>query len=122
MIEILILFTLLSVKHFIADFVLQFDYMVKEKGYYGMAGGIHHSLIHGLGTWGIFWLAGVPAAFWIAITDFIAHYHIDWAKMKIGRIKGYTPADRGFWFWIGLDQLLHYLTYVILIGWAMIYF
>ncbi len=119
MIEILILFTLLSIKHFFADFVFQYDYMVQEKGYYGKIGGIHHSLIHGLGTWLIFWTFAYPLAFWVAVVDFLAHYHIDWAKMKIGRTKGYTPQDRAFWFWIGLDQLAHYLTYVVLIGWAV---
>ena len=119
MIEILVLFALLSIKHFIADFVLQYDYMVQEKGYYGKVGGIHHSLIHGFGTWAIFWSFAYPMAFWLAVADFIAHYHIDWAKMKIGRTKGYTPADRQFWFWIGFDQLLHYITYVFLIGYAV---
>ena len=119
MIEILILFTLLSIKHFVADFVLQFDYMVQEKGYYGKIGGIHHSVIHGLFTFVIFAWFGFPIAFWAGIVDFVVHYHIDYAKMKIGRLKGYTPADRAFWVWIGFDQLLHYITYVVLIGWAI---
>ena len=122
MIEIFSILSLLFVKHFIADFVLQFDYMVQEKGYYGKAGGIHHSFIHGFGTFLIFGWFFHPIAFWAGIADFLIHYHVDWAKMKLNHDKGYTPADREFWFWLGLDQMLHSLTYVILVFWAYTYF
>jgi hypothetical protein len=32
--------------------------------------------------------------------------------------KGLTPADRQFWIWLGLDQALHYLTYVGIISYV----
>ena len=40
----------------------------------------------------------------------LVHYHIDWIKQQLNR--GYTTADRQFWFWLGADQAAHYLTYV----------
>lgn len=118
MIEIFVILSLLFVKHFIADFVIQFDYMVQEKGHYGKMGGIHHSFIHGFGTFLVFGWFLHPIAFWAGVIDFLVHYHIDWLKMKIGKAKNCTPADKQFWFWLGLDQMFHSLTYVFLVGWA----
>lgn len=118
MIEIFAILSLLLVKHFIADFVIQFDYMIKEKGFYGRSGGVHHSFIHGFGTFLIFGWFLHPMAFWAGVADFLAHYHIDWAKMKITQSKSYTANDKQFWFWLGIDQMLHGLTYLILVGWA----
>ena len=47
MIEFLLL---LFVKHYIIDFVMQTDEMVKGKGVYGNPKGILHSLQHAIGT------------------------------------------------------------------------
>jgi hypothetical protein len=52
-----------------------------------------------------------------ALFDSLAHYHIDWSKQQLN--KGLTPVDRKFWIWFGLDQCLHYLTYVAIIGWIV---
>jgi hypothetical protein len=108
---ILVLFTLLVIKHFIADFLLQTDTMVKEKGTYRASGGVYHSLIHAIFTFSI--VAGmfsVPLGIFASAIDFIVHYHVDWAKMNISR--NLTPANKEFWIWLGVDQLLHYLTYI----------
>ena len=118
----LFVFFILQVKHFIADFVLQTDRMVYEKGIYAARYGIYHSLIQALGTFLAFaWMhpaLGVVTAF----VDFIAHYHIDWAKININKKYNYTPADHKFWFWLGLDQLAHQLTYIVLVGWVFFAF
>lgn len=107
--------TLLVIKHFIADFVLQSDTMIREKGTYGKKGGIDHACCHAFLT--LLFLAPMiaflPGSLYIwpvAILDGVVHYHIDWAKMNLS--KGLTPADHKFWVWIGIDQLLHYLTYI----------
>lgn len=114
---VVFLMFLLVVKHFIVDFILQTDKMVMEKGTYGAWGGIYHSLGHGAFTWlALAWLnplyAIIPAIF-----DFVVHYHVDWAKMNINKKYGWTPKDHQFWVSLGVDQLAHYLTYVIIIGW-----
>ena len=114
---ILFVFLLLQVKHFLADFVWQTNRMVVEKGVYGARHGIYHSLIQAAGTFLAFvWMHPV-IGFATALVDFIAHYHIDWAKININKKYNYTPADKKFWFWLGLDQLAHQITYVILVGW-----
>lgn len=114
---ILILFVLFVLKHFIADFILQTDTMVREKGTYGARGGIHHSFVHGLLTALIMFplLDMIVVSLVIGLFDAVCHYHIDWAKMNIS--KRYTTADKEFWFWLGVDQMLHYLTYIGIIAW-----
>lgn len=115
---ILILFALLIIKHFLADFVLQTNSMVMEKGTYGAIGGIQHSAIHAGLTALIFLtiLTDASTVVLLAFIDGVVHYHIDWAKMNINRRRNLTPADEAFWFWLGLDQLMHYLTYIGLIA------
>jgi hypothetical protein len=115
---VLILFALLIVKHFLADFVLQTNTMLMEKGQYGAKGGIHHSALHAVLTAIVFLtvLTDPSAVLLIAFVDGVVHYHIDWAKININRQRKLTPADEAFWFWFGLDQLMHYLTYIGLIA------
>lgn len=104
------LLVLLFLKHFVVDFITQTETMVKEKGIYGAWGGIVHSSQHALLTGWIILIFAPELAIILAFADGIIHYHIDWAKMQIG--KGLTPADKNFWVYLGLDQLLHYITYL----------
>lgn len=118
----LVIITLLIIKHFFADFVLQMDYMVMQKGSYGERGGLDHSAIHACFTAVIAWMF-IPflgTVLLIGLVDGIIHYHIDWAKMNITR--GLTPKDKPFWVWLGVDQLLHYLTYVGITFWILAHF
>ena len=120
MIGLVILLALFGIKHFICDFWLQYPRMLAEKGIYGARGGIEHAVIHGLGTLIVLLCVftlnapSILVAVKLALLDSVLHYHIDWAKQKLN--KGLTPADRKFWLWLGLDQLLHYLTYLFIIG------
>jgi hypothetical protein len=114
---IILLLALFGIKHFVCDFVLQFPYMLAQKGTYGAEGGIHHATIHGIWTWFILLpFLGTMAVF-PALFDAALHYHIDWAKQQLN--KALTPADRMFWVWFGADQGLHYLTYIAIIGWTV---
>jgi hypothetical protein len=117
---IILLLALFGIKHFICDFLLQYPYMLEQKGTYGAAGGIAHATIHALGTlvvlvialpWG---LSAHIAALILGIIDGVIHYHIDWVKQQLN--NGLTVADRMFWVWFGADQGLHYLTYIAIIG------
>ena len=46
----LAMITLLIVKHVIADYFMQFSWMMKDKGIYGAWGGIAHSSWHAILT------------------------------------------------------------------------
>jgi hypothetical protein len=119
MIEIITLLALFGIKHFLADFLWQFPFMVADKGHYGATGGMTHAGIHGILTF--FVLIGFVRpedAVTIALLDATIHYHIDWAKTNLSR--GLTIKDHQFWVWFGLDQALHYLTYIAIIAIIML--
>lgn len=111
----LILLSLLLIKHYIFDFVLQTDEHIKFKGVYGDRRGVDHSLQHSWGTVAILTVYNPSffhLSFLIGMLEGILHYHIDYVKMKYFQ---YTMSDKRFWVALGLDQLLHTLTYVLII-------
>ncbi len=108
----------LFAKHFICDFPLQTSpWMYRNKGIYLHAGGITHAAVHGVGTLLVLTpFVSVTAALQFALLDMLIHYHVDWAKMIIGKRYNLRP-DNSDWFWIllGFDQLLHHLTYFLIV-------
>ena len=106
------LLVLFGVKHFIADFLMQYDYMLRDKSIYGAPGGIHHAATHASWTFIILvpFVHTADQLLILPLVDLVVHYHIDWAKQKLN--QGLTPADHRWWVWMGLDQALHYLTYI----------
>lgn len=98
------------VKHFICDFPLQRPIHYLNKGTYGHRGGIYHAAIHAAGTLLVCLGFGLPL--WLALIDLVVHYHIDWAKMRINSHYKLKPDNSEyFWHLLGIDQMLHYLTY-----------
>lgn len=112
--EALVIAALLLVKHFLFDFPFQTQKEIANKGDYFNPAGTVHSYKHGLATMAIFlFFAPWTLALVLGWLDLMTHYHIDWAKMKLS--KKLTAADKKFWVYLGLDQLLHQLVYVGLI-------
>ena len=113
MAELFLLFIFLQIKHWYIDFINQSNEEVASKGIYGDRLGIDHSAKHGIGTmFCIVAAIGTPYIAFAAILgflDFILHYHIDWAKMNWGNRDIKTKQ---FWAHLGLDQMLHQLTYI----------
>jgi hypothetical protein len=114
---IFIILSLLFVKHFIVDFPLQKPYQWQNKGTYGHPGGILHAGLHALGTALCLVIFVHPVfAILFGVIDGVVHYHIDWAKMKINKHYGWSATTHEeFWVLLGLDQLLHSLTYIWLV-------
>lgn len=110
--DILLLLSLFAIKHWLIDFVFQTQEEIKHKGTYLDYRGIIHSIKHGIATFILIKVAGLDfaEAWMIGSLDFLVHYHIDWAKMQLS--QGLTVTNRAFWVWLGLDQLLHTLTYI----------
>jgi hypothetical protein len=105
----------LLLKHFLIDFPLQTPYMYLNKGTYGHWGGILHAYLHGIGTFIVLILCGGPvyASVLLGLFDYVLHYHIDWAKVKLTKHYELTPTNsEKYWWLLGFDQLLHQLTYV----------
>jgi hypothetical protein len=123
MIEALILLlALLQIKHWYIDFVDQSTEEVISKGIYGDFNGIMHSAKQGFGT--LLSLVIVLIVFngninstelffavCLGLLDFAVHYNVDWLKMNYGNWDIKTPA---FWRDLGLDQMAHSWTYLII--------
>jgi len=125
----MILMLLLTVKHFIVDFTAQPAWMYENKGTYGHHGGVLHAWVHGLASQLVFggvtlYLAlnkelssathlGPAFLFLLCVSEALAHYHIDWAKVNICKAKGWGPTTHEeYWWLLGFDQLLHALCYL----------
>lgn len=110
----LLLLTLLTIKHFVFDFVYQPPYQWQNKGTYGHLGGIVHSGQHTLATLLILCFFIHPlGALLIAGIEFIVHYHMDWFKMWYNKKKGWTAVTHNeFWVLTGFDQFVHSMTYI----------
>ena len=110
----------LFIKHFICDFPLQATpWMYRNKGMYMHLGGITHAGIHALGTLLVLTpFLGTLAIMYAAI-DMLVHYHIDWAKMCVGKRYDLQPNNsERFWILLGFDQLLHHITYFVMVYFA----
>jgi Protein of unknown function (DUF3307) len=108
---------LLFVKHFICDFPLQaHPWMYRNKGTYMHLGGIVHAGIHAIGTLLVLAPFIGSVSLMYALIDMIVHYHIDWAKMNISHYYNLQPNNsERFWILLGFDQLLHHITYFVII-------
>lgn len=108
-----LILVLLFVKHFLADFCWQTDRMLRDKGHFWRIGGLQHAGLHGALTYVILMhFLGVQACVMLAVFDAAVHYAVDWTHRR-ATVK-LTYDSNQFWFWIGVDQLLHALTYLII--------
>lgn len=113
---------LLQLKHFAADYLLQPGWMLKGKGSIDMAGGYAHAGLHAVGSLPALLLAGLTPLQLLALicAEFLVHYGIDYSKAHLsGRIRG-GPEARIYWAMHGGDQLLHQLTYILLVYFALL--
>lgn len=116
--QLLIFLLMLQLKHFYLDFVAQTETELKYKGVYSNFSGMTHSIKHGFYSFICTLLIlelelyYILLALLVGIIDFVVHYHVDFIKSKYG------PTDisnKNFWVWFGFDQLIHQLTYLLLI-------
>jgi hypothetical protein len=110
---------ILMFKHAVADFYLQTPYQFLNKCKYGHPGGLLHAGIHTALT-PLVYLVLLPGsllmAAGLALGEFAVHYHIDWLKEQMTQRNNWTPQDRGFWYALGTDQLVHGLTYLLIVA------
>lgn len=116
MIPISVIFWLL-ITHWVADFVLQTDWMARNKSKSNLPLSVH-VLVYTLGLipFAIFFIN--PAyILWFLIFNYCAHWYIDYNTSRItsrlgaqGKYGSNTVPNFGMFSIIGLDQLFHYLT------------
>ena len=116
----LLLITLLLIKHTVADFFLQRSFMYKDKHIYAGRGGLVHAGSHGLLT-AIAVAICVPTPLQLSMAlaagmlDMVIHYHVDYIKSNWNVRTKASPSETRYWYAFGLDQLAHFLTYVLIV-------
>ena len=107
-----------QVKHFLGDYVFQTAYILNHRRIWGHPGGLLHVLVHAVLTLPILLVAGVHG--WllpmIVLGEAVFHYHVDWTKDLWIYRAGWTVSDKQFWWLTGIDQALHQLSYLVIVG------
>jgi hypothetical protein len=105
----------LTVKHVIADFLLQNAWMAigkDRKTGWGLPL-LAHCAVHLVLTTAM--VSIIAPRFWfVGLIDFAVHIAIDRAKGLCVTTFGVTSAHPRFWWLIGIDQALHHLTGFVL--------
>jgi len=117
---IAILLPIFQLKHFLADYPLQTDYMLGKfkTGTEWILPLTAHALIHAFFTLIIVWLFANNdwvIAIKLAIMDFAIHFVIDKGKVLANRVFGNDIQKPVFWWILGADQALHHLTHYYII-------
>lgn len=133
-IKLFILLIIFQLKHFVADFPLQNEYMLgkfKKKGW--ILPLACHAGMHSLITFIIsLCFVSFSASIGIALFDFVIHFAMDRIKaspdmlgkyssiskneFKMGVSKEQMEDNKKFWWALGLDQGVHHITHYIIIA------
>jgi Protein of unknown function (DUF3307) len=105
----------MAFKHFVADFLLQTNWIAqgKERNEGWLAPLAVHVFGHALLTLCIV-LVLAPKLWWLAVLEFFVHGAIDHAKTVIGNRGGWQPNQQQYWWLLGFDQFLHQATNIAL--------
>lgn len=135
--QLFILLFIFQIKHFLADFPLQNEYMLgkfKEKDW--ILPLTAHSGVHALFTFLISLIfLDIYDSIYLGLFDFVIHFTMDRIKASpkmLGRYVGLSKSDfiagvtdeqkksnKKFWLSLGLDQMVHHLTHYIIIGFLL---
>lgn len=125
MTEIFILLVVFQIKHYLADYPLQFSYMYTWKGMptHWIAPLRDHAAVHAAMTLfitGVYIASKTPdmstreafaIIFAVSFFDGISHFIIDRWKAT----RGVGPDTEIFWYYLGIDQMLHHLVGIVII-------
>ena len=108
----------LQIKHFVADYTLQWPSMIAQKCYLNKPGGYIHAGIHVILTLPVLLICGLPADIIIGLLvfEFVVHYVTDYAKGQYDCRHKLEVHSRHYWVLHGADQLVHQLTYAVMIA------
>jgi hypothetical protein len=110
------LYAAFALKHFLADFVLQLNWMAagKEQARDWAVPLAAHAGCHAVLTL-LLVLVIAPGLWWLGPVDFLVHGGIDRAKALALRRLNLKQNEAGWWWIFGADQLLHHLTHLAFI-------
>ncbi len=107
--DVLAVYLLFRLKHFMADFLLQTSWMVhgKERREGWAPALFAHAGVHAIGTTAIA-ATFAPSMMFLGAIDLFLHAGIDRTKAFCRRL---TPCQPAFWWVHGIDQEAHHLTH-----------
>ncbi len=106
-----------GLKHLLADYFLQTNWMARGKGRISgwQAPLAAHAGIHSIGTL-VIAVVVAPALWWLALLDLVIHGAIDRVRALPcigGKLR---PDQTHFWWMLGIDQEAHALTHLLFIA------
>jgi hypothetical protein len=115
--QVLFLVVVFQIKHFIADFPLQFPYMLRKMSdnWDFLVPLSLHCGVHTLLTLAVCLLTA-PALWYLAVLDFVIHFIMDRIKSGPRYLGRFNDVHRSsFWIALGFDQMVHHLTHLYFI-------
>lgn len=112
------LLILFQIKHFVADFPLQGQYMLGKfkSGTEWILPLMAHSSVHAMGTFIISILfVSFNVALSLAVLDFVIHSTMDRIKASPNLLGRFSMDNKYFWWSLGFDQMVHHLTHYVII-------
>ncbi len=116
-----VLLIVFQLKHFVADFPLQREYMLKKfgAGWEFVLPLSLHSAVHAAFTL-VICLVCNASLWWLAAADFAIHFAMDRIKSGPRYLGRFNDKSRpGFWNALGFDQMVHHLTHLWIV-WALV--
>lgn len=124
MLTIFLLLITFQLKHFICDYTLQTQYMLRKMQATGWIKPLAaHAGVHAIGTFIVayyflnlsYYIDNVIFAATLAITDFILHFIVDRLKASPTIGGRFKPEQPQFWWALGADQMVHHLINYVFI-------
>lgn len=114
---VLLMLVCFIVKHFICDFPLQTSYMLQKSklGWGWILPLLSHSAVHAIASLIILVLFGKGQYAWLALIELAIHFIIDRVKGHPHLLGRFKPTESSFWTSLGFDQMLHYITYILMV-------
>jgi hypothetical protein len=105
----------MATKHYIADFLLQTNWIARgkdcpDKWFLPL---LTHVMGHAVLTL-LVALVVAPRLWWLALVDFAIHFLVDRGKGLVCLANSVGPKDRAFWWVLGFDQYLHQVTNIMI--------
>jgi len=124
--EIILLLIAFQIKHFLCDYPLQTQYMLRKGSRTGWVPPLlAHASCHGFVT-GLIALicCALTSGGWglilsVMLLDFVVHFTVDRIKAHPdlgGKFENTSPK---FWWCLGADQMCHHLTHYVII-WILV--
>ncbi len=120
---IFILMAIYQVKHFLADYLFQHNYMLKKiRPDWDFMGPLAlHCCVHAGLTLSIC-LYFRADMWWLAMVDFGLHFFMDRLRSGPKYLGRYNDINQSIFWWIlGFDQMIHHLTHLLLI-WLILFY